>query len=155
MIRRMIAASLALLLTPALSFAQVVGRSATAAPGVVGSVGASISAPALSPLSGPSALAPSLGVAPSLAIPALTPAPALAPIRPAASKAATEPIGEGVSLPHAVGKGHHGNCRTWNFGVGFGQTFAFGFVAPTETVVCSSGAEFLKCCGMFPKSTLK
>ncbi|UPT73742.1 MAG: alpha-amylase family glycosyl hydrolase [Elusimicrobiota bacterium] len=104
MIRRLIAASLALLLTPALSFAQVVRQSATAAPGVVGSVGASVAAPALSPLSAPSALAPSLGVAPRLALPALTPAPALAAaIAPAASKPeAAKPVAAAAALPVAA-----------------------------------------------------
>jgi hypothetical protein len=89
MIRRMFSASLALLVAlsgaPELRAQVLTGRSA-AVPSVTGTLGA-VSAPTLAPLSAPSALSLTPGIAPSLAIPTLAPAPALAAsIVPAAAK---------------------------------------------------------------------
>lgn len=84
--------------------AQAVRASASAA--------ANGAAPAIAPVMGltgassynPSLVPTALGLTPSLAA-ASAPAPVLSVIAPVASKAATEAYAEGVSLPHAVGKG--------------------------------------------------
>lgn len=107
MIRRLLAATLALLLTPALSFAQVVGEAANARPTVVGTVGASVSAPALSPLGGAASLTPTFSMVPGV-VPALAPAPALAasaipaaakpdPIKAVPAAAAVQPLPAALS----------------------------------------------------------
>ncbi|UPT74876.1 MAG: hypothetical protein M0D55_03955 [Elusimicrobiota bacterium] len=93
--------SFAVLLAPWPAAAQV-GRAASSASG---SVSATAAASAVAPLSAaPQALlSPSLG---SLAAPSLSVSGAPAPLAPALpAAAATEPYGEGVSLPHAVAKG--------------------------------------------------
>lgn len=68
--------------------AQVISQAANASiPRINGTLGATLSSPALSPLTGPSALSLNAALAPSLAVPALAPALAAA-LQPAAAKPA-------------------------------------------------------------------
>ncbi len=88
MTRRIISAALSLLL--ALSSApdlcaQIISGANASVPRVSGALGTTLSAPALSPLTAPSALSLNTALAPSLAVPVLAPALAAA-LRPAAAK---------------------------------------------------------------------
>lgn len=107
MIRRWFAGSLALLLAlssaPELR-AQVVSEAANAAvPRVTGTLGTTLASPALSPLSGPSALSLNPALAPSLAAPSVAPALAASAIPAAAKpvKAATPAAAKAV-VPSAL-----------------------------------------------------
>lgn len=90
MIRRIFSASLALLIAlssaPELR-AQVLTGANASVPRITGALGLNLAAPALAPLSAPSALTLNAGIAPSLTVPTLAPAPTLAAsIIPAAAK---------------------------------------------------------------------
>ena len=91
MIRRIFAGSLALLLAlssaPELS-AQVITRANAPVTPLTGALGTTLAAPALSPLTGPSALSLNAALAPSLAVPALAPS-LVAAVQPAAAKPVT------------------------------------------------------------------
>lgn len=110
MIRRLFAAALSLLVAlsgaPELR-AQVVSRAANAAvPRVNGTLGTTLSSPALSPLTGPSALSLDAGLAPALAAPALAPALAASAIpaaaKPAAPLTPATPAAAKAALPSAL-----------------------------------------------------
>ncbi|MDP3542695.1 MAG: alpha-amylase family glycosyl hydrolase [Elusimicrobiota bacterium] len=109
MIRRIFALSLSLLVAlsgaPELR-AQVVSRGANAAvPRISGTLGTTLSAPALSPLTGPSALSLDSSLAPALAAPSLAPALAASAIpaaaKPVAPAKAAAPAAAKAALPAA------------------------------------------------------
>ncbi|MBI2386436.1 MAG: hypothetical protein HYV14_10530 [Elusimicrobia bacterium] len=110
MTRRFLAAFVSILLAlssaPELRAQAVSGAANASVPRINGTLGATLSSPALSPLTGPSALPLDAALAPSLAVPALAPALAASAIpaaaKPVAPVKAAAPLAAKAAAPAAL-----------------------------------------------------